>query len=131
MPEGTYWSRRTVGRRTVLRGAGLGIAGMAGAALFGCGGADDAPEVVATSAAKKSAVAVVTPGGGKVSPDQVRVKPGTYESRAAHGAERDPIANAPLWRHAADALPRPAAHGLQPHAVVHDQHRRWTTRRTS
>ena len=96
MPEGTYWSRRAVGRRAVLRGAGLGIAGMAGAALFGCGGGDDAPEVTGdTGVAKKSAVAVVTPGGGKAAPDQVRIKPGTYDSFVQpSAAERDPAANA-------------------------------------
>src|SRR5687767_7889926 len=52
-PEGyqlaidNYWSRR-VTRRTALRGAGVGIAGLAGAALLGCGGGAD-EEVVETA----------------------------------------------------------------------------------
>ncbi len=37
-----YWTRRRLGRRGLLRGAGLGVAGLAGAALLGCGG-DDSP----------------------------------------------------------------------------------------
>jgi ABC-type transport system substrate-binding protein len=43
MSEGNYWNRATrrrVGRRDVIRGAGIGIAGIAGAALIGCGGDD-------------------------------------------------------------------------------------------
>ena len=42
----SYWSRQRVSRRGVLRGTGLGVAGLAGAALIGCGGGDDgaAPE---------------------------------------------------------------------------------------
>ena len=35
--ESNYWSSR-VSRRTALRGTGLGLAGIAGAALIGCGG---------------------------------------------------------------------------------------------
>ena len=34
----TGWRRATLERRAVLRGAGLGLAGLAGAALLGCGG---------------------------------------------------------------------------------------------
>ena len=41
MLEGTYWSRRRLGRRAMLRGAGVGVAGLAGAALLGCGSGDD------------------------------------------------------------------------------------------
>jgi len=41
MPEGGYWTRRRLSRRGMLRGAGVGIAGLAGAALIGCGGSDD------------------------------------------------------------------------------------------
>jgi predicted ester cyclase len=37
----TYWTRGRISRRTVLRGAGLGLAGLAGAALIGCGGGDE------------------------------------------------------------------------------------------
>jgi ABC-type transport system substrate-binding protein len=41
MIETTYWTKRRIGRRSVLRGAGVGAAGLAGAALVGCGDDDD------------------------------------------------------------------------------------------
>lgn len=48
--ESNYWTRR-FSRRTVLRGAGLGLAGLAGAALIGCGDDDEAaPSASATRA---------------------------------------------------------------------------------
>ena len=37
MPEG-YWRNREVSRRSVIKSAGLGIAGLSGAVLVGCGG---------------------------------------------------------------------------------------------
>lgn len=40
MTEG-YWHRARFGRRTLLRGTALGVTGLAGAALIGCGGDDD------------------------------------------------------------------------------------------
>ncbi len=36
-----YWTRRLISRRGALRGGGLGLAGLAGAALIGCSGDDD------------------------------------------------------------------------------------------
>ncbi len=98
MAETSYWSRK-VGRRSVIRGTGVGLAGLAGAALFGCGG----------GAVEKVAEVAITPppsrGGnlftkeqypslGKVPADQVRLKPGAYEGPVAPtGAERDILAN--------------------------------------
>ncbi|MCK9485521.1 MAG: ABC transporter substrate-binding protein [Dehalococcoidia bacterium] len=42
MTENTnYWLKNRVGRRSMLRGAGLATAGLAGAALIGCGSDDD------------------------------------------------------------------------------------------
>lgn len=40
MSDSTYWTRfgGTVSRRSVLRGSAVGAAGLAGAALIGCGG---------------------------------------------------------------------------------------------
>jgi peptide/nickel transport system substrate-binding protein len=38
-----YWTRRSIGRRSLIRSAALGAAGLAGASLIGCGGGDDAP----------------------------------------------------------------------------------------
>lgn len=41
MPEGNYWTRKRITRRAILRGTGVTVAGLAGAALIGCGGDDD------------------------------------------------------------------------------------------
>ncbi|MFN8639120.1 MAG: hypothetical protein U0360_06600 [Dehalococcoidia bacterium] len=90
MTEGNYWTR-AVSRRSLGRSAGLGIVGLASAALFGCGTAP------ATPAAEITARAGGTPAvtsKGKVSADQVRVKPGTYDgSPPPSPAEQDPLAN--------------------------------------
>lgn len=71
--ESNYWVRGTArrySRRSVLRGAALGAAGLAGAALIGCGGGDDEPAAPAAPAAKgtaapagKAAVADIPRGG--------------------------------------------------------------------
>ena len=42
MSESSYWTRKRLGRRALLRGAGLGIAGLGAAALIGCSGEDEA-----------------------------------------------------------------------------------------
>ncbi len=65
--ESSYWTRRRVSRRTALRGAGLGIAGLTGAALIGCGGDDDdtvapvATQAPAATAAAAAATATAAP----------------------------------------------------------------------
>jgi ABC-type transport system substrate-binding protein len=51
MSELNYWTRRRVSRRSMLRGAAVGSAGLAGAALIGCGGGDDDDGGDATAAA--------------------------------------------------------------------------------
>ena len=55
MAETNYWGRITTGRvsrRSLMRGAGVGVAGLAGAALIGCGSSKkDAPAATATTAA--------------------------------------------------------------------------------
>ena len=48
-----YWHRRRVSRRAALRGASIGVAGIAGAVLIGCGGDDD--EVAAPAATQAAA----------------------------------------------------------------------------
>ncbi|MCK9487404.1 MAG: ABC transporter substrate-binding protein [Dehalococcoidia bacterium] len=55
MSDSNYWTRiggNRVSRRAALRGAGIGAAGIAGAALIGCGGDDN------------GATATAAPGGG-------------------------------------------------------------------
>ncbi len=79
MSENNYWTRlhgRSVSRRTLLRGAAVGGAGLAGAALIGCGGDDD-DDVTATGTS-----ALVTEAGvGEI--DEITgvagEEPGTYE----------------------------------------------------
>jgi peptide/nickel transport system substrate-binding protein len=90
-----YWSRR-VSRRSAMRGAGVGIAGLAGAALFGCGGGAEestVAELKATNSFTGDAL-VIPPPAGKVGKDQVRLKPGVYENFAPMSpAETDPLNN--------------------------------------
>ena len=82
----SYWSRQRVSRRGVLRGTGLGVAGLAGAALIGCGGGDDgaAPEATQGGLAggQLTATAISTEADANataVAADQVRVAPGLYD----------------------------------------------------
>ena len=93
MGDKNYWTRHAFGRRAALRGAGVGIAGLAGAALLGCGGADDTDSGAAAgdgAAAPTQAAA----SDGKVPADQVRVEPGRYEGwPPATPAEMEPLAN--------------------------------------
>ncbi len=107
MPEGIgYWSRRRVGRRTALRGAGLGVAGLAGAALIGCGGSDDEGGGGDGGGAAATPMQNVVTGEGTgtataatgdatpVPPDQVRVPPGLYDvSVPPSPAEQNPLVN--------------------------------------
>ncbi len=100
MADPTYWSRR-LDRRTAIRGAGVGLAGLAGAALFGCGGGatgETVAEVKITPPPSRGGNLFTTeqyPSLGKVPADQVRVKPGAYDGPVAPtGAERDIMANA-------------------------------------
>ena len=41
MPEQTYWERVRLNRRHLLRAGGIGLAGLSGAALIGCGDSED------------------------------------------------------------------------------------------
>ena len=61
MDERNFWINRRISRRAALRGAGLGIAGLAGAALIGCGDDDEATTASSTAApAATSAAAAAT-----------------------------------------------------------------------
>ena len=52
MAEGRdYWTTRQLSRRSILRGSAVGVAGLAGAALIGCGGSSDGPAAGGTTAA--------------------------------------------------------------------------------
>src|SRR5690606_7651238 len=97
--ERTYWRGARVGRRTMLRGSGLGLAGLAGAALVGCGSSDDdsTPEAGQQTGAQLTATAVATGTGdaGPVSADQVRVPAGIYQGPVGpSAAELNPAVNA-------------------------------------
>ncbi len=97
MDRGNYWSRRTLSRRGALRGAGLGAAGLAGVALFGCGGDDDggSPATAAPGGGGGEGTATAAPGGGPLPSDQIRIAPGAYEgSIPATPGELDPANNA-------------------------------------
>ena len=101
--ERTFWARRRISRRAALRGAGLGVAGLAGAALIGCGDDDDdeaktqataAPTgaAAATTAPSEPAVAQPKPGGILRQADTVQ---------APHFSPLHPGASAsltPTWR---------------------------------
>ena len=91
--RGNYWSRSTISRRGALRGAGLGVAGLAGVALFGCGG-DDGDDGGTTGTAAPSG-GTTAAGGGALPSDQIRIAPGAYDgSIPATPGELDPATNA-------------------------------------
>ena len=56
---GNYWSRKRFSRRAVVRGGALGLAGLGGAALIGCGSGDE-EEVAATSSGSRSSSSAAT-----------------------------------------------------------------------
>lgn len=86
MTETSYWTRPSYSRRALLRAGGLGVAGLAGAALFGCGGGDEAGD---TGAGGTGGATKATPGAA-----QVRLTPGQYGSSIpASAAEQDPLKN--------------------------------------
>jgi peptide/nickel transport system substrate-binding protein len=99
--EPTYWHRQRMRRRDAFRAAGLGVAGLAGAALIGCGGGSSststggaatvpAGQLVGTAAATATQAAAATP----VPKDQVRLKPGIFEGAVAPSpAEANPMVN--------------------------------------
>ncbi len=101
--ETNYWTGRRLDRRAVIRGGGLGLAGLAGAALIGCGGDDD--EAVSTPGGTGGLAGATQPptvtqqaGSGDGTPvpaDQVRIAPGLYDGPVpATAAELNPAVNA-------------------------------------
>ncbi|MEZ4502155.1 MAG: ABC transporter substrate-binding protein [Dehalococcoidia bacterium] len=104
MAERNYWTSRALSRRTAIRGAGVGLAGLAGAALIGCGGGDDGAEATATTgpegqgaAAGGAVTATATEavsGGTPVPEDQIKLAPGYYSAPVPPSpAELDPMVN--------------------------------------
>lgn len=71
LAESGYWARRRVSRRSTLRAAGFGLAGVVGAALVGCSG-DDSTSTDATStpsgAGAAASTAASTAGSGSEQP---------------------------------------------------------------
>lgn len=59
--ENNYWTRR-VTRRSMLRAVGLGAAGLAGAALIGCGDDDDEPTTSRAATGTSATAAPVASG---------------------------------------------------------------------
>ncbi|MEZ4503287.1 MAG: ABC transporter substrate-binding protein [Dehalococcoidia bacterium] len=64
MAGDNYWTRRSFSRRGVLRGAGVGLAGLAGAALIGCGSDDDGGSDGGSSGGGATATQAASSGGG-------------------------------------------------------------------
>jgi len=97
--ETNYWTRGRIGRRTAIRGAALGVTGIAGAALIGCG-ADDGPTEPTTggqvgAAAPAPAAPAGQAGDQPVPADQVRVPAGLYDGPVPpSAAEANPGVNA-------------------------------------
>ncbi|TAJ17089.1 MAG: ABC transporter substrate-binding protein [Dehalococcoidia bacterium] len=97
--ESNYWAGR-VNRRTALRGAGIGMVGVAGAALIGCGSSkkEAAPaggDADRLQSASKVGAQQAETAGTPVPKDQVRIKPGIVEGPVpASAAERNPKVNA-------------------------------------
>ena len=60
MDERNFWTNRRISRRAALRGVGLGVAGLAGAALIGCGDDDDDVAAPAARPAATAAAAAAT-----------------------------------------------------------------------
>ncbi|MEX2373673.1 MAG: hypothetical protein WD800_07715, partial [Dehalococcoidia bacterium] len=87
--DSNYWTRERLGRRTVIRGAGLGLSGLAGAALIGCGGDSEPPDggdgggggvgAGAGQTLDATAAATADPNATAVAADQVRIAPGLYD----------------------------------------------------
>jgi len=99
--ETNYWTGRRIGRRTVMRGSGLGLAGLAGAALIGCGGDDEEPSEsrgtggLAGATPPPAVTQATSAADTPVPADQVRITPGLYDGPIpATAAEMNPGVNA-------------------------------------
>jgi ABC-type transport system substrate-binding protein len=96
-----FWQKTAggrVSRRAALRGAGLGIAGLAGAALIGCGDDDEATTTAATptpASAATAAAAAATEAPGAMGPlrgnASVAQSANVYETIDAHLTVASPV----------------------------------------
>ena len=93
MPEG-YWKNRELSRRSVIRGAGLGIAGLSGAVLVGCGGGSDdgggggaQPEGTVNRAEQILGGQSGTGAAGARRCDSRSCRPGPHSAGRLHGAD--------------------------------------------
>ncbi len=75
MDERNYWSGRRISRRAALRGVGLGVAGLAGAALIGCGDDDDEEEAAATAAAATAVAGAATAAATATATEEAKDQP--------------------------------------------------------
>ena len=76
MAETNYWERLNSGRvsrRSLVRGVGIGAAGLAGAALIGCGSKDEP----AAATPKAAAPVAVTAAPSAQLPEQIGQPVGT------------------------------------------------------
>ena len=66
---GSYWHKQSLTRRRMIRGASLGVAGLAGAALIGCGDDDDGGDGGTPSGTTApGGNGTAAPGGGTAAP---------------------------------------------------------------
>lgn len=88
----SYW-RRPVTRRSLVRGSGIGMAGLAGAALVGCGGDDE--DASATVPPQTNNSASGSPGASATAIQEMQVAPGLYDGPVPPTvAEQDPLQHA-------------------------------------
>jgi peptide/nickel transport system substrate-binding protein len=70
--ESSYWTRRQISRRSVLRGTGALGVGAVGAVLIGCGSDDDGDAPAAATSAPAAAITAVTQAVATTAPDKVK-----------------------------------------------------------
>jgi peptide/nickel transport system substrate-binding protein len=97
--ERNYWTSGRVARRSVLRGASFGLAGLAGAALIGCGGDGAPPEPrtggqVGATIPPRAPTEAPAAADQPVPADQVRIPSGIYDGPVPPTpAEANPAVN--------------------------------------
>jgi len=86
-----YWNRR-VSRRSIVRGSGLGVAGLAGAALLGCSSEDSSSTPTAAAQTNNSSSSGAGASSSPVAVEELRLTAGLYEGPVpATIAEQNPL----------------------------------------